>query len=67
MNVIEVAAYIKNKCMLANSTFVYTPNEAYYVVNGKKISVDEMKKKFPLHLKRKNWKGNGIDSRRICD
>lgn len=39
---------LHNRGMRKNTTFIFNPKESYYLYNGKKISVEDFYKMFPV-------------------
>jgi len=66
MIVSGIAEYIRNKEGFKNNTFVYKhTGVSYYLVNGKKTCYEELKKKYPLQLRKSNYKGEDVDTTKI--
>jgi hypothetical protein len=61
-NIVEV---MENKSILNKMTFVYTPDECYYLDNGVKLKPERVKTIYPTTLLRKDWNNLDPDSRKI--
>ncbi len=65
MKVKNVANFLANQYSRLWAHYVETADECYYLLNGEKLSTNEMDQRFPIPTLESNKidKGKGLDSR----
>jgi len=61
---LNISEYLFNKKARATSTFVYTPERSYYLLDGQEITEQRLESIYPTEIKKiPNVKGDNLDPR----
>ena len=63
---IECAEAVINRGYVKSLPYVYSPDKGgFYIVDGKKVTEEDVLKKYPCEIKKVNWKGDNPDKTKI--